>query len=146
MFDAGAVLEFAGKVARIDAAAGSDEDLLAMAKAVAASRDLLDVGLAAVVTELDARGVCFAEFGLSAPQWLAREARQPRQSTHQVARVGKALRRWLPQVAEAVMEGRLSFEHGRVLADLCNPRIAEAWAALQSELIALAEEISFERW
>ncbi|MBI2704400.1 MAG: hypothetical protein HYX32_03800, partial [Actinobacteria bacterium] len=62
MFDGMEALEWGGKIAGLDAGAGSDDDLCAAAVAIEAVRGLLDAGQAKVLAELHGRGVCDREF------------------------------------------------------------------------------------
>jgi hypothetical protein len=61
-------------------------------------------------------------------------------------RVARVLHDRLDTVETALVEGRLSWEHARVLASACHPRIAERVEAVQGELVALAEGAVFDAW
>jgi hypothetical protein len=98
------------------------------------------------LAELDARKVTDIELGLSTRDWLAREAGLPSSVAGQQVRVARALRAPLDQVAEAMADGRLSWEQARVLAQACNPRISHKLAEIQGELIDLAQGSVFDAW
>jgi Domain of unknown function (DUF222) len=89
---------------------------------------------------------CDREYGLSTGSWLARETGLPAVVARQLVKVGSVLRTRLGEVDAAVVDGRITSHHAKVLADACNPRVADAVAGMQSELIDLAEGCSFERW
>jgi hypothetical protein len=146
VFDAVWLEEVGRKVAGVNATAGSDEDLCAAAVGLARLGSWVAAGQARVLAELEARGVCDVEFGLVTGAWLAREAMLPGKVAREQVRVAVTLASSLPEVADALADGRLTWHHGRVLAEACTPRIAEALAELQGELIALAEACSFDRW
>jgi hypothetical protein len=138
MFDSGWLEDVGRKVAGVNAPAGSDEDLCVVAVELARLGSWVAAGQARVLAELEARGVCDGEFGLVTGSWLAREANLPGRVAREQVRVAVTLASSLPEVADALVEGRLTWHHGRVLAEACTPRIAEALAALQDELIDLA--------
>jgi hypothetical protein len=133
-------------IAGLDAAAGSDTDLCAAAVALSRLSSLVAAGQAAVLAELDARGVCDREFGLTTASWLAREATLPSGVARQQVNTAAKLRTDLPETHDALTAGRITSHHARVLAQACTPRIAEGLAALQPELIGLAGVTSFDRW
>jgi hypothetical protein len=110
-------------------------------------QSLASAGQARVVAELDARGVCpDAEFGLSTASWLAREAMLPGRVAREQVKVGGRLRDLLPEVGEAVVDGRITSHHAAVLAGACHDRVADGIVALQADLVALAGNTSFDRW
>jgi hypothetical protein len=79
--------------------------------------------------------------------WLAREAGLARRVAKARLTVGKALRSTLTATDEALMDGRISFDHAEVLAHAAaHPRVGDLFVDLQGELIAAAEGVIFERW
>jgi hypothetical protein len=146
MFDPVEVVEVGRKIAGADPGAGGDDELCAAAVALAELVSLATTGLAHVLAELDARGVCDREHGLTTGSWLAREAVMSQAVARGHLKVGTALRSSLTEVDDAVVEGRITAHHARVLADACTPRVAEAVMGMQGELVALAEGAAFERW
>jgi hypothetical protein len=146
VFESVAVLEVGRKVAGLGVGAASDRDLCAAALVLAELQSLVAVGQARVLAELDVRGVCDVEFGLTTASWLAREAMLPGRTTRGQVKVGRRLSELLPDVEAAVGAGRINAHHASVLAEACHPRVADAVAGLQTELVALAEGASFERW
>jgi len=56
------------------------------------------------------------------------------------------LRASLELVAAALAEGRISWDHARVLADLAVPRTAQIVHGFQEQFLSLAEIMPFDRW
>src|SRR5829696_247906 len=135
-----------GHLRVVDAAAATDVALAERAAEIERQRTALDAEQVLVLGELDALGTCDREFGLSTGGWLAREARLPIGPTKARVKVAAKLRRHLPLVAAALVEGRISWEHARVLADLANPRIVDTIAEHQEMLLGLADGCRFEVW
>jgi hypothetical protein len=107
---------------------------------------LVAVAQARVLAELDVRGTCDRDHGLVTGSWLAREANLPVGACRSQVRTARTLRAHLPETVAAVTDGRLSVEHARVLAGVCNPRVVDRLAELQPEVIALAGEVRFDQW
>ena len=61
-------------------------------------------------------------------------------------RVANKLRRDLDGVDRALGEGRISFDHARVLTGAANPRVADAIAGVQDDLVRSAEGSPFGAW
>jgi hypothetical protein len=101
--------------------------------------------VAHVLAELDAQGVTDTEYGLTAASWLAREAAIPGRVARQHVAVGRSLRS-LPVVDDAVVGGEISSHHATALAEACNPRVADAVAEIQDEIVGLADHALFETW
>jgi hypothetical protein len=135
-----------GVLAGVAAGAASDDQLCDAAVVLARLGSLVAAVQGGLLAEMETRRVCEDEFGLTTATWLAREAAVPLASARQAVRVGATLRSHLSDVHDAVVDGRLGWHHGRVLAEACTPRVAEPLAELQGEVIALAGLCSFERW
>jgi hypothetical protein len=146
MFDAAGVVEMGRQIAATDPAAASDDELCEWVVALAELQSLVAAGVAHAAAELEARGVCDREFGLSTAAWLAREASVPSHVAREAVKTGTKLRTPLGQVDQALVDGRISAHHAKVLAEACNPRVADAVAEIQTELIALADHCGFEQW
>ena len=104
MFDVAEATEILSKTVRVDARRASDEELLSAVRDLSRARGLLDAAEARVLAELDARGVCDREFGLSTGTWVARATGVP------VKRPGFAggsdpTGRWADASAEEVSAG-----------------------------------------
>jgi hypothetical protein len=146
MFDWVGVVEMMRKAAGLDPGVLSDAELLSAVPVLAHVQALKDAAEAHLLAELDARGITDAEFGLSTGTWLARTAGVPASTGQQRVKVAGMLRSRLHEVDEALVDGRISWEHARVLARVCQPRLADAVTGLQGELIGLADGQLFEGW
>jgi hypothetical protein len=116
-----------------------------MAVVLARLLSLLTIALAHVLCELDARGVTETENGLTASSWLAREAAIPGRVARRHLVTGRVLRD-LPVIHDAAADGVISADHVAAIADVRNPRVADALVGLQPEIVALAEGAIFEAW
>lgn len=124
----------------------TDDELAARAVDLERERTGIDAEQATVLAELEARGVCDRDFGLTTPRWLAREAGLPAVVAKARVRVAWKLRRWFPHVADALGAGTISWEHAKVIVDVANHRILHVVADNQVLLLALAERCRFEPW
>ncbi len=98
------------------------------------------------LAELEARDGCDIDLGQSTTSWLKWVGHLPGRVAAGRVRVANKLRRELDGVDAALGDGRISFEHARVLADAANPRVAEAVAGVQDELVASAQSSPFAVW
>ena len=127
--------------------AGEDEQRLCdTVQALEVARRYLDAAEGHVLAELDARGVTDRSFGLRTPQWLAHVANLPSHVAKARVHTATKLRRALPDAERALAEGRIGFDHARVLADAANPRIEEPFAAAARDFCDAASEFVFEKW
>ncbi len=129
-----------------DVRSWTDDDLIAGVRDVIARRRRLDAVEARMVAELDARGTCHRDAGLSTIQWLAKEAALPAGVARSRVNVAKKLRRSLHGTADALDRGDISWEQARVLADAANPRIEADLATIEAELLAAAAGVGVDRW
>lgn len=125
--------------------AGTDDDLLAAVGVLEGLRRAVDAVAVAVAGELDARDLTDRRFGHRTRDWLASSGGLERGVAARRVRVAARLRQ-LPVIAQALAEGRLSFEHARVVADLATPRVLDALVDLQDRIVELAAGVRFERW
>ena len=146
MFDWRELEELAGKVAGLDAGVGSDRDLFEAAVAIERVRALLDVAEGSVLAELDRRGATDVTFGLHTNAWLSRDAGISRPTATARLRVGQKLDTQLPATRAGLLEGRISWDHARVMADAANPRIVDVFAEVEADLVGMAEGMVFARW
>jgi hypothetical protein len=146
MFEAEGLLELTRWLASADPGGVSDDDLFDAAVALERADSLLAAARAHVLAELDARSATEREFGLGTAAWVAREAGGSAGSLRGMVLLGRRLRSPLAQVDDALVAGVVSVHHARVLAAGCNPRIAEAFAGVQGELIDAAEGTVFDQW
>lgn len=146
MFDLVAITEQSRKAADADASLCSDDELLDAVLGLEEARRLIDAAEGHALAELEARGVCDAGFGSSTRSWLAREAMLPSVVARNRVKTGVALAGPLSAVDEALIDGRIGFEHARVLAEAASGRVAEQVIDLQEALLDLAADTLFEWW
>jgi hypothetical protein len=99
-----------------------------------------------LLAELEVRGTCEAEFGLTTVAWLAQQAGISRASAKARVRVANVLRRKLPVTRERMLDGRVSFEQARVMANALNTRIEDRFCAMEDAVLDAAAGVSLERW
>ncbi len=140
------VRDRASKVACVEVALWSDDELCGAVVDVAAARAALDAHEAHVLAELEQRGTCDREFGLSTTSWVMHHTGMPRATV--AARVKTATRlRILPEADTALGEGRIGFDHARALGEaVANSRIADQVIDLHDTLVDLATEIPYRQW
>ncbi len=146
MFEGVDLVERCSKAADADVVLAGDDELLAAATDLEAARRRLDAAQAHVLAELHARGTTLTEHGLPVGAWLAHATGQSHATSRQRVDVAVKLRRLLDVTDQALTDGRIGWEHARVLARAANPRIAPRIGGLQDELIGLADTKSFDRW
>ncbi len=61
-------------------------------------------------------------------------------------KVGVELSGRFSSVDEALIDGRIGWEHARVIVAAANPRIVKKIADIQDHLVAAAQGTLFERW
>ncbi len=134
------------KAAIEDVSLGSNDELRRAALACEAARASIDAVEGHCLAELEARDGCDIDLGQSTTSWLTWQGHLPRRVASARVRVANKLRRELDGVDRALGDGRISFEHARVLADAANPRVAEAIAGVQDRLVESAESSPFGAW
>jgi hypothetical protein len=134
------------KAVREDVSVASNDELRELVGLVEVGRAALDAVEGHALAELEARDACDVDLGLSTVGWLTWHQRVPRRQAAARVRVANKLRRELPAVDTALGEGEIGFDHARVLADAANPRIAEAIADVQDQLVQAAQHSPFEIW
>jgi hypothetical protein len=146
MFVAGELVETCRKAARADVAVAGDGELCQAAADLAVARAALDAAEAHVLVELEHRGICEREFGLSTASWVAQQTHAPRGAVAGRLRVACRLRRDLEVVDDALSDGTIAFEHARAIVDAANPRIEVEIAARQEPLVDHAQHAPFNVW
>ena len=111
-------------------------------------RRALDATEAHALAELTERDVIDRTEGTSTSRWLAREAQLPSGVARQRVTVATALRDRLPeQVDRALTDGRIGFDHARVIAEATNERNAEQLAdRVDRDLESARSACVFHRW
>ena len=83
--------------------------------------------------------------GLSTSKWLARRAALPVGAARQRLAVAHRLAA-LPSVDAALTDGRIGYDHARVLTDVINDRNVDAITPVLDDLIDAAAGTVFGRW
>ena len=154
MTPAGAVLSSCVHAARLAFEASARVDVVGadvtvlhdLVLEVERARQLLDATCAHALAELDDRDGLDKAMGISTSRWLAREAGLPSGVARQRLAVARKLRDQLPEVDEALVDGRISWDHARVIADAVNERNIGLMKPLLGEVIESAESTLFGRW
>ncbi len=105
--------------------------------------DALEAHALAAVHDVDATD---RADGLATSTWLAREAGTSTREARRRLHVATQLHGVLPDVDAALVDGRISWEHARVLAEATNERNAEAMAAASHRFVELAASMVFAKW
>lgn len=113
---------------------------------VEAARRALDSVSLRVLAEIDVREVTDTDDGMMTGPWLAHRAGLPAASTRNRVQIAKKLRADLPDADVAMQEGRIGFDHARVLAKAATPRILTEFAKMVAPLIDLVPHMTFTRW
>jgi hypothetical protein len=145
MYDGIELGELGRKLVGVDPAAAGDDELLDDLLTVTAHVQQVQLATARVLAELERRGVCERDYGMTTSGWLAREADLPNPVCRAQLNTATTLSR-LPVIAEAVADGTISFEHAKTVAAVTNPRVRDAVVELQDEIVNLAREFRFGRF
>ncbi len=135
-----------GAVASGEPSSCTDDELCEAALLVVAARAALDAVELHVPAELESRQVCDREFGLSTASWLADQSHAASGGVATRVKVATKLRAHLGEVDEALSDGRISFDHARLLADAANPRLVDQVVEHQADLLEPAEHLPFTVW
>jgi hypothetical protein len=108
-------------------------------------RELVDHLEVHALGALEPTGHTESRTGLTAGAWFAREAKLPSSVGRAQITTARALRH-LPETDQAWLDGRITRDHVRVLANAANPRIREQITALEAELIGITENRTFHHW
>jgi hypothetical protein len=147
MFGVVELAELSRKAAGADVSLATDAELCDASVRLAAVDAQVAATRAHVLGELEVRGVCDREFGLTTASWVASRTHEHRGGVAGRVRLGTALRHPLDRVDEALADGQISVEHARVLADAAaNPRVSAQITDLQDTLLGLAGRSSFPLW
>ena len=111
-----------------------------------ATRRMLDAAEAHLLVELDDLKAVDRGLGLTTSRWLAREAGVPSGVARQRLAVARKLREELPEVDAAWTDGRIGFDHARVLAEAINDRNVALMRPMLGELIDAVTSTVFHRW
>ncbi|HEY5155112.1 MAG TPA: DUF222 domain-containing protein, partial [Acidimicrobiales bacterium] len=145
MFDAVEMAEQSRKAAGTDVSVLDDAELLTAAVAFEAEAASAAAARGHVLAELEVRGVCEREFGLTTASWLAHETHGSRPVIAGQVKTAVKLRRF-PVVDDALSDGTITADHARVIATVTNPRIEADLLDLQEDLVELAQRCPFVAW
>ncbi|HEX7442798.1 MAG TPA: DUF222 domain-containing protein [Acidimicrobiales bacterium] len=145
MFDVVELEELHRKAAGNDLTLASDAELLGAVATMARARATFDAAELHLLAEIETRGVCDREFGLSTASWLAERTRGSRPVL--AGRVNTAVKlRRLAVIDSAWCAGVITSDHVRVVVDAANPRVFDQFVALQAELVDAAANEPFVAW
>jgi len=145
--DLSGLLDILTGAAERDMAELSDDGLLRAARDLEAARRVLDATSLAVLGELETRDTLNQLHGLRTGTWFADATGQASGVARARVRLAADLRDRLPEVADAMASGRVGEQHARALVTaLNNSRITELLLPIVPDLIADAQELSFDLW
>src|SRR6478609_6390935 len=133
-------------VADDDAWSLSDDGLSVGMRASIGVQRAEDARQMVLLAEMEIRKSCENQFGLTTVAWLAQQAGMSRASAKARVKVANALRRQLDVTLERMLEGRVSFEQAKVMANALNIRIEARFCAMQDLVLDAAAGVTFERW
>ena len=162
MFDTSAAQELSEESARVrtmarladvgartlagtDAGELSSEDLRDLTSSIEQLRRCLDAAEAHLLVQLDDRGITDLRSGLSTSKWLARASALPMGVARRRLTVARRLAE-LPAVDAALSQGRIGYDHARVLTEVINERNLNAITPVLDDLIDAAQGTVFGRW
>ena len=146
LIDLGPLLAALRSFTSWDSSHATEEELLTLAPQTELLRRLLDSLSCHLLAELDSRNSTDSVEGMRTGPWLAHLGKLPVGAAKARVRVANKLATTLIEVDAALAAGLIGYEHAKVLAEACNPRIAEAFASVIPELIRAAQNCTFDRW
>ena len=146
MFDHLELVDLAQKAAGDEVATCSDDDLLAAALSMECAMRALAAASGHLLAELESRGTCLTEFGMSTAKWLAHHRAQPIGAAKRRVHAATVLRTRLGDVDEALSTSRIDPAHVDVFVRAANPRIVDEVAKKAPEWLDRAEGTSFEQF
>jgi hypothetical protein len=124
----------------------SDESLVTMAATLERARRFLDASSAHALAELHRRDATDRLLGVRTSTWLAREAGIGLGAARRRVRVACAVVEALPEVDQALTNGRIGVQHAEVMAEATNERNGPAMAGAAGERCAAAATTTFAHW
>ena len=129
----------------LDPLLASDAELLGELDAIEAEQRRLDARRMAALAETHHRAVTERKAGLRLKAYLGHVHHVAgATSARQVATARKL--RVLPEIADALELGLITFDHAALLARLCVPRVEAVMVELQPRFIELALVERFDQW
>ncbi len=129
----------------LDPVAASDAELLSALDELEASQRALDAQRMALLAETHHRAVTERKAGLRLKAYLGHVHHVAGATSARQVATAKKLR-VLPEIADALELGLISFDHAALLARLCVPRVEAVMVELQPRFIELALVERFDQW
>lgn len=98
------------------------------------------------LARLEQSGETELDHGLRTSTWWAREHDLSEKRCRRLVSVSTKAVPTFPVVVQALYDSTISWEHVCAIVAASNPRIEAQLAALQAELLVLAEHLPFEQW
>ena len=109
-------------------------------------RRVLDAAVLHLVAEADDRRVCDRTVGLATSTWISQTGRQSYGLARRKVVVARAMASHFDEIDLALVRGEIGFEHAWVVVSVANPRIVEALAGLQGQILDLVAGRTFAAW
>ena len=129
----------------LDPLLASDAELLSALDELEASQRALDAQRMAVLAETHHRAVTERKAGLRLKAYLGHAHHVAGATSARQVATAKKLR-VLPEIADALRVGWITFDHAALLARLCVPRVEAIMVDLQPRFIELALVERFDQW
>ena len=129
----------------LDPLLASDAELLSALDELEASQRALDAQRMALLAETHHRAVTERKAGLRLKAYLGHVHHVAGATSARQVATAKKLR-VLPEIADALELGLISFDHAALLARLCVPRVEAIMVDLQPRFIELALVERFDQW
>lgn len=123
-----------------------DQQLMSMGTELLTLRSMVDGLQLKIAAELEFRAACVEHTGLKTTGWFARHGNMSRTEAKHRVQTATKLKRIMPNFIDAVSDGRLSFEHAKIMAQATNSRIEEEMAQASDFFINAAENQSVDAW
>ena len=124
----------------------SDDELVDAIAGLEAEQRRMDAARMRLYGELAARNVTERRAGLTPKAWLGHQHHVAPATAAKQCGTAKKLRLLLPEIAEALAAGVITFDHAALVAKLCVPRVEAIVVGLQARFIELAQVQRFEPW
>ena len=124
----------------------SDREKLTAVEGLERLRRFVDATETILLADLHSQNVTDVEFGMRTSRWLAHHCQLPAAVANSRVQTAVKLTEKLPETRDALVEGRIGFDHARQMCRAANPRIIDQIQELETDLLALIAPSSFERW
>lgn len=124
----------------------SNRRLMSLGTDLLRMQSVLDGYQLRIAATLETRAACVQETGLKTTGWFALHGNMSRTEAKHRVQTANKLQRIMPNVVDAVTDGRLSFEHAKIMARATNSRIEQEMAQASEFFIKAAENQSVDAW